>query len=116
MENSDFYEAERFLKLGLYPQAFEAFMALEAGSYECTYLMPCKMALDNRLTTAQLDLLFHDLEREVKNSNPRATYNYGLVMEHAGNQAKAIQLLQLAMDLGIPEARAALSRLLMKGG
>jgi hypothetical protein len=37
-------------------------------------------------------------------------------MEHAGNQAKAIQLLQLAMDLDIPEARAALSRLLMKGG
>jgi len=95
--------------------AFEAFMALEAGSYECTYLMPCKMALNNQLTPAQLDLLFHDLEREVKNSNPRATYNYGLVMEHAGNQAKAIQLLQLAMDLGIPEARAALSRLLMKG-
>ena len=116
MEDSDFYEAERFLILGLYPQAFEAFMALEAGSYECTYLMPCKMALKNQLTPSQLDLLIDEMEREVKNSNPRVTYNYGLVMEHTGSQAKAIQLLQLAMDLGIPESRAALSRLLMKGG
>jgi len=115
MENADFYEAERLLKLGLYPQAFEAFMALEVGSYECSYLMPCKMAMDNQLTAAQLDLLVHELEREVKNSNPKATFNYGLVLEHTGNQAKAIQLLQLAMDLGVPEARAALSRSLMKG-
>ncbi len=115
MENADFYEAERLLKLSLYPQAFEAFMALEVGSYECSYLMPCKMVMDNQLTAAQLDLLVHELEREVKNSNPKATFNYGLVLEHTGNQAKAIQLLQWAMDLGVPEARAALSRLLMKG-
>ena len=116
MENSDFYEAERFLILGLYPQAFEAFMSLEAGSYERNYLMPCKMALKNQLSPAQLDLLFHELEHEVKNSNPRVAYNYGLVMEHTGNKAKAIELLQLAMDLGLPEARAALSRVLIKGG
>ena len=115
MENADFYEAERFLKLGLYPQAFEAFMALEVGSYERSYLMPCTMALDNQLTPAQLDLLFHELELEVKNSNARVTYNYGLVMEHTGNQAKAIQLLQLAMDLGVSEARGALTRILIKG-
>lgn len=115
MENSDFYEAEHYLKLGLYPQAFEAFMALESGSYECTYLMPCKMAMNNQLSDAELDLLFHDLEREVSNRNPRASYNYGLVMEHIGNQTKAIELLQLAMDLGVAEARAALSRILMKG-
>jgi len=38
-----------------------------------------------------------------------------LISNHTGNQAKAIQLLQLAMDLGVPEARAALSRSLMKG-
>ena len=115
MENSDFYEAERFLILGLYPQAFEAFMSLEAGSYERNYLMPCKMALKNQLSPAQLDLLFHELEHEVKNSNPRVAYNYGLVMEHTGSQAKAIQLLQLAMDLGVPEARGALTRILIKG-
>jgi len=73
------------------------------------------MAIDNHLSPAQMGLLTHELEREVKNSNPKATFNYGLVLEHTGNQAKAIQLLQLAMDLGVPEARAALSRLLMKG-
>jgi TPR repeat protein len=115
MENPNFYEAERFLILGLYPQAFEAYMALEVGSKERNYLMPCQMALKNQLTTSQLDLLFHELELEVKNSNARATYNYGLVMEHTGNQAKAIQLLQLAMDLGVSEARGALTRLLIKG-
>ncbi len=114
MENSNFYEAERFLELRLYPQAFEAFMTLEAGSEERSYLMPCQMALKNQLTPTQLDLLFHELEREVKNGNARVTYNYGLVMEHAGNQAKAIQLLQLAMDIGVPEARGALTRILIK--
>ena len=77
--------------------------------------MPCQMALKNQLTTSQLDLLFHELDLEVKNSNARATYNYGLVMEHTGNQAKAIQLLQLAMDLGVSEARGALTRILIKG-
>ena len=115
MENSDFYEAERYLKLGLYPQAFEAFMALESGSYECTYLIPCKMALNNQLTPQQLELLFDDLERELKQKNPRAIYNYGLVLDHMGNHAKAIELLQIAMDLDIPEARAALSRIMIKG-
>jgi hypothetical protein len=115
MKNFDFYEAERYLELRLYPQSFEAFMSLEEGSNERTYLMPCKMVMNNQLTPAQLDILVQDLEREVRNSNPRAIFNYGLVMEHTGNQAKAIQLLQLAMDLGVPEGRAALSRLLMKG-
>jgi len=116
MENSDFYEADHLLKIGLYPQAFEKFMELESGSFECTYLMPCKMALNNQLSQTQLDLLFHDLERELTNKNPRATYNYGLVLEHVGNHTKAIQLLQIAMDLGVSEARAALSRVLIKGG
>ena len=74
------------------------------------------MALNNQLSQTQLDLLFHDLERELTNKNPRATYNYGLVLEHVGNHTKAIQLLQIAMDLGVSEARAALSRLLIKGG
>jgi hypothetical protein len=31
MQNENFYQAEEFLKLGLYPQAFEAFMSLEVG-------------------------------------------------------------------------------------
>lgn len=40
-------------------------MALETGSYECTYRMPCQMALDNQLSTSELDLLFHNLEQEL---------------------------------------------------
>jgi hypothetical protein len=115
MQNSDFYQAEQYLKLGLYPQAFEAFMALEVGSVECTFLKPCMMALDGQLNQPQLDTLFHELERETKNRNPQAVYNYGVVKSHFGDVPKATVLLQLAMDLGVAEARNALTRLLMKG-
>jgi hypothetical protein len=115
MQNSDFYRAEEFLKLGLYPQAFEVFMSLEVGSIECTFLKPCMMALDGQLNQSQLDSLFHELEREVRNKNSQAIYNYGVVKGHLGDISKATALLQLAMDLGVAEARGALSRLLMKG-
>lgn len=77
--------------------------------------MPCQMALDNQLSTSELDLLFHNLEQELVKKNPRANYNYGLVLDHVGNQTKAIHVLQIAMDLGVAEARAALSRILAKG-
>ncbi|QWD59701.1 hypothetical protein [Polynucleobacter sp. MWH-UH35A] len=115
MDNSDFYQAEQYLKLGLYPQAFEAFMALEVGSFECTFLKPCMMAMDGQLTQSQLEVLFNELEREVKNKNPQVIYNYGVVKSHFGDIAKATTLLQLAMDLNVAEARGALSRLLMRG-
>jgi hypothetical protein len=115
MQNSDFYQAEQYLKLGLYPQAFEAFIALEVGNIECTFLKPCMMALDGQLNQTQLDTLYHELERELKNKNPRVIYNYGVVKSHFGDVQKATFLLQLAMDLGVEEARGALSRLLMKG-
>ena len=114
MHNSDFQRAEDFLKLGLYPQAFEAFMELEVGSFDCTFLAPCKMALDGQLNESQLEVLFHELERELKNKNPQAIYNYGVVKSHFGDVHKATELLQLAMDLGVAEARGALSRLLLK--
>ena len=114
MQNSDFYQAEEYLKLGLYPQAFEAFMSLEIGNFECTFLASCKMALDGQLNESQLEVLFHELERELKNKNPQAIYNYGVVKSHFGDVHKATELLQLAMDLGVAEARGALSRLLLK--
>jgi len=66
MQNADFFQAEQFLKLGLYPQAFEAFMVLEVGSVECTFLKPCMMAMDGHLIESRLDELFHELERETK--------------------------------------------------
>jgi hypothetical protein len=115
MDNSDFYQAEQYLKLGLYPQAFEAFMSLEVGNFNCTFLKPCMMAMDGQLNQSQLDLLFHELEREVRNKNSQVIYNYGVVKGHFGDIPKATALLQMAMDLGVPEARGALSRLLMKG-
>ena len=114
MDNSDYYQAEQYLKLGLYPQAFEMFMALEVGNFECTFLKPCMMAMAGQLNQSQLDELFHELEREVKNNNPQAIYNYGVVAGHLGDIPKATSLLQLAMDLNVSEARGALSRLLMK--
>ena len=113
MQNDNFVNAEQFLKLGLYPQAFEAFMSLEVGAYEPTFLQPCKMALANQLDERLLSTLFYELEREVKRGNAQATYNYGVVKGHLGDIPKATALLQAAMDLGVPEARGALSRLLM---
>lgn len=115
MDNADYYQAEQYLKLGLYPQAFEMFMSLEVGNFECTFLKPCTMAMAGQLNQSQLDVLFHELEREVKNKNPQVIYNYGVVAGHFGDIPKATTLLQLAMDLNVAEARGALSRLLMKG-
>jgi len=114
MYNADFERAEDFLKLGLYPQAFEAFMGLEVGGFESTFLAPCKMALDGQLNPSQMSTLFDELEREVGRKNAQAIYNYGVVKSHYGDIPKATALLQMAMDLGVPEARGALSRLLMR--
>jgi hypothetical protein len=114
MYNADLEYAENFLKLGLYSQAFEAFMALEVGSLECTFLAPCKMALDGQLKPSELSTLFDELEREVGHSNAQAIYNYGVVKSHLGDVPKATALLQMALNLGVPEARGALSRLLMR--
>jgi hypothetical protein len=113
MKKSDFYQAEQYLKLGLYPQAFEAFMSLEVG--ELYFLKPCMMALDGQLNQSQLDLLFHELECELRNRNPQAIYNYGVVKGHFGDIAKASTLLEMAMDFVVSETRGALGRFLMKG-
>jgi hypothetical protein len=114
MQNENFYQAEQFLKLGLYPQAFEAFMSLEVGALDPTFLKPCMMALANQLDQSQLETLYDELERELGRRNPQAIYNFGVVKSHVGDIPKATALLQTAMDLGVPEARGALSRLLMR--
>jgi hypothetical protein len=114
MQNETFSQAEHFLKLGLYPQAFETFMSLEVGALDPTFLQPCKMALANQLYERQLSTLFDELEREVKRKNAQVIYNYGVVKGHVGDIPKATDLLQTAMDLGVPEARGALSRLLLR--
>ena len=114
MYNEPFNQAEEFLKLGLYPQAFEAFMSLEVGALDPSFLKPCMMALANQLNQGQLATLYDELEREVRRKNAQATYNFGVVKSHVGDIPKATSLLQAAMDLGVPEARGALSRLLMR--
>ena len=114
MYSETFNQAEQFLKLGLYPQAFEAFMSLEVGSLDPTFLKPCMMALGNQLDQSQLSTLFDELEREVGRMNAQAIYNFGIVKSHLGDIPKATSLLQAAMDLGVPEARGALSRLLLR--
>jgi TPR repeat protein len=50
----------------------------------------------------------------VRLGNAQATYNFGVVKSHTGDIPKATALLQAAMDLGVPEARGALSRLLLR--
>lgn len=89
-------------------------MALEVGNLECTFLAPCKMALAGQLNSTQLATLFYELEREVGHKNAQAIYNYGVVKSHHGDIPKATALLQIAMDLGVAEARGALSRLLIR--
>jgi hypothetical protein len=114
MHNETFSQAEHFLKLGLYPQAFEAFMSLEVGALDPTFLKPCMMALANQLDQSQLSTLFDELEREAGRKNAQAIYNFGVVKGHIGDISKAASLLQAAIDLGVPEARGALSRLLLR--
>jgi hypothetical protein len=42
-------EAENFVNIGHFEEAFEKFMALESGTCDATYLRPCQMALANQL-------------------------------------------------------------------
>jgi TPR repeat protein len=48
-------------------------------------------------------------------NNGRATYNYGLVLAHVGQNPKAQEVLNQAALLGVPEAKAALTKLLLTG-
>ena len=89
-------------------------MSLEVGSLDPTFLKPCMTALANQLDERQLSTLFDELEREVGRMNAQAIYNFGIVKSHLGDIPKATSLLQAAMDLGVPEARGALSRLLLR--
>ena len=89
-------------------------MSLEVGALDPTFLKPCMMALANQLDQSQLSTLFDELEREAGRKNAQAIYNFGVVKGHIGDISKAASLLQAAIDLGVPEARGALSRLLLR--
>ena len=111
--NPDFAEGLRCQNLGLYPQAFDLLFTIESAGYERTFRKCCEMTWSNQLQERQLDRLFYELDLEVKRKNGVAIYNYGLVMEFKQNIAKATELLNLADQLKVPEARDALMRLLL---
>ena len=114
LHNDDFSQALRFQNIGLYPQAFDLFFSIESAGLERTIRKCCEMAWSNQLQDRQTELLFWELDQEVKRKNGPAIYNYGLVMEFHKNISQATELLTLAEQLKVPEARNALMRLLMR--
>ena len=111
--NPDFAEGLRCQNLGLYPQAFDLFFTIESAGLERTFRKCGEMAWSNQLQERQIDRLFYELDTEVKRKNGLAIFNYGLVMKHLKNIPKATELLTLADQLGVPDARNALMWLLM---
>lgn len=114
MNNDDFSEGLRFQKLGLFPQAFDQFIQTESSGSTRTFRKCCEMAWSNQLQERELDRLFYELDQEVKRKNGVAIYNYGLVMLNLRSEQKATQLLKLADELGVSEARTALMQILFK--
>jgi hypothetical protein len=113
LNNADFAEGLRFQRLGLYPQAFDEFITIEAAGHERTFRKCCEMAWSNQLQERQIDRLFYELDTEVKRKNGVAIFNYGLVTEYLKNIPKATELFKLADELKVPEARTALMRILL---
>ena len=111
--NPDFAEGLRCQNLGLYPQAFDLFFTIESAGYERSFRKCCEMAWSDQLQERQIDRLQYELDMEVKRKNGLAIYNYGLVTLHFKNIPKATELLNLADQLKVPEARDTLMRLLL---
>ena len=111
--NPDFAEGLRCQKLGLYPQAFDYFFTIESAGLERSFRKCCEMAWSDQLQERQIDRLQYELDMEVKRKNGLAIYNYGLVTLHFQNIPKATELLNLADQLKVPEARDTLMRLLL---
>jgi hypothetical protein len=112
--NPDFAEGLRYQNLGLYPQAFDLFFTIESAGYERTFRKCCEMAWSDQLQERQIDRLQYELDIEIKRKNGVAIYNYGLVTLHFKNIPKATELLNLADQLKVPEARDTLMRLLLQ--
>ena len=111
--NPDFAEGLRCQNLGLYPQAFDYFFTMESAGLERTFRKCCEMAWSDQLQERQMERLLYELDFEVKQKNKVAIYNYGLVMKHLKNIPNATEILTLADQLGVPDARNALMWLLM---
>lgn len=111
----DYREGEYALSMGAYIQAFEIFMMVEREQSEPTFLKCCQMVLANQISGSEVKELFEKLEQQMIRNNGRATYNYGLVLAHTGQNAKAQEVLNQAALLGIAEAKTALTKLLLTG-
>jgi TPR repeat protein len=73
------------------------------------------MVMANQIGDGERRELFAKLEQQMFRNNGRATYNYGLVLAHVGQNPKAQEVLNQAALLGVPEAKAALTKLLLTG-
>lgn len=111
----DYKEGEYALSLGAYAQAYEIFFDLEKDQAEPTFIKCCQMVLANQVKEPVIHDLKEQLEREMARNNARATYNYGLIMSHLGHTAKAQEILNQAVLFGLPEAKSALTKLLLTG-
>lgn len=111
----DYKEGEYALSLGAYAQAYEIFFDIEKEQAQPTFIKCCQMVLANQIAESDLQDLKDQLELEMSRNNARATYNYGLIMSHLGHAMKAQEILNQAVLFGLPEAKAALTKLLLTG-
>jgi hypothetical protein len=111
----DFKAGEDALSMGAYPQAFEIFMIIERDQEKPSYVKCCRMVLDNQAGPEEIKELEAKLQDEMAQGNSRATYNYALILFHLGRKAKAREVLEQASIMGQPEAKVALTRLLLRG-
>jgi tetratricopeptide (TPR) repeat protein len=109
----EYQEGENAISMGAYPQAFEIFLDVESLTSSPVYLRCCQMALANQLSPQEVDHLATHLDKEVQRRNGQAAYNYGLVMAHIGEFTKASDLLTKAMNWGVPQAKTALTKILL---
>ncbi|NBW00899.1 MAG: hypothetical protein EBR85_04160 [Betaproteobacteria bacterium] len=113
--SADYREGEYALSMGAYMQAFEIFMLVEQEQADPTFLKCCQMVMANQLGESEHKELFTKLEQQMARNNGRAAYNYGLVLAHLGQTPRAQEVLNQAALLGVPEAKAALTKLLLTG-
>jgi hypothetical protein len=111
--NHEYAEGIRFQNMGLYPQAFDAFFAVESAGLERSFRKCCEMAWSDQLLERQIERLLWELDQEVKRKNGLAIFNYGLVMEHFKDLTKAKYFFTIAYELKVPQAHDALMRLIM---
>jgi len=111
----DYKEGEYALSLGAYAQAFEIFIGIEREHPETSFIKSCQMVMADQASKENIQELEVELKKELGRNNGRAAYNYGLILAHLRRTEDAQMVLNQAMLLGISEAKAALTNLLLTG-